>query len=69
MSTTRYDFRETAAFLNESVPLSDMYEDILSAMHMLSAPKRYLTKKMRAEIWQALLTCADFVDTIAIKSD
>lgn len=67
MSKTNYDFRETASFLDDCVPLSDMYEDVLMAMHLLSAPKRYLTKKKRAEIWHTLLTCADFIDTIAVK--
>ena len=67
MSKTRYDFKEAANFLNDCVPLSDMYEDVLTAMHLLSAPKRYLTKKKRTEIWHTLLTCADFIDTIAPK--
>ncbi|MDE7427557.1 MAG: hypothetical protein K2M79_07140 [Muribaculaceae bacterium] len=64
---TRYDFKEATCFLNECVPLSDMYEDVLMAMHLLSAPKRYLTKKKRAEIWLTLMTCADFLDTINPK--
>lgn len=67
MSKTNYDFRETASFLDDCVSLSDMYEDVLMAMHLLSAPKRYLTKKKRAEIWHTLLTCADFIDTIVPK--
>ena len=67
MSKQRYDFREATAFLNDCVPLSDIYEDVLEAMHLLSAPKRYLTKDKRAEIWHTLLTCADFLDTIIVK--
>lgn len=67
MSRTRYDFSEAADFLDENVALSDMYDDVLTAMHLLSAPKRYMTKKKRAEIWHTLLTCADFLDTITQK--
>lgn len=64
---SRYNFREAADFLNESVPLSDLYEDVLEAMGNLSAPKKHLTKKDRTFIWSVLLTCADFLDTIEVK--
>lgn len=64
MSKQRYDFRETTDFLNEAVPLSDLYDEVVEAMHLLSAPKSRLTQKKRTAIWQTLLTCADFLDTI-----
>lgn len=67
MSRKNYDFSEATEFLNESVPLEDLYDDVCGAMHLLSSPKRYLTKKKRAEIWQTLLSCADFLDTITQK--
>lgn len=65
MSKQKYDFRDTTDFLNESVPLSDLYNDVMDAMHHLSNPR--LTKKKRAQIWHTLLTCADFIDTITVK--
>lgn len=67
MSRTRYDFKEAAYFLNDCVPLSDLYEDVLDAMQLLSEPKQHLTRKKRAEIWHTLLTCADFLETITPK--
>lgn len=64
---SRYNFRQATAFLNYSVPLSDLYEDVLEAMGYLSTPKKHLTKEDRAFIWGVLLTCADFLDTIEVK--
>lgn len=64
---TTYDFSETAAFLDESVQLGDLYEMACDGMRILSAPKRYLTREKRRELWHILLTCADFIDTINLK--
>ena len=67
MSKTDYDFKETAHFLDDCVPLSEIHDDVLMAMHLLSAPKQYLTRKTRTEIWQTLMPCAAFIDPIAPK--
>lgn len=63
----RYNFKDAADFLNECVPLSDLYEDVCEAMSLLSTPNRYLTKERKAEIWHTLLTCADFLEAIVVK--
>lgn len=62
---SRYDFKETKEFLNNSVPLDNMRDYIENAIHLLSLSR--LTKKNRDEVWHTLLTCADFVDTIGEK--
>lgn len=61
----RYNFREAAAFLNYSVPLSDLYDEVCEALQLLSCKR--LTKDKRSEIWHTLLTCADFIKTIEVK--
>lgn len=61
----RYDFKEAAAFLNHSVPLSDLYDEVCEALRLLSCKR--LTKEKRDEIWHTLLTCADFIETIEVK--
>lgn len=63
---TRYDFSETADFLNYSVPLGDLYDDVVFAMHSMGE-YRYLTREDVKDILSVLLTCADFIDTIKIK--
>ncbi len=63
---TRYDFTEAADFLNNSVPLGDLYADVVEAMHDLSE-YRHLTRKDINKVWHTLLTCADFIDTIQIE--
>ena len=65
MSKTRYDFKEATYFLNECVPLNDLRDDVFIALHNLSAQR--LSKEKKDEIWHTLLTCADFIDTIAPK--
>lgn len=64
---TTYDFSETAAFLDESVQLGDLYEMVIAGMRILSAPKKYIDKEQQRELWHILLTCADFIDTITLK--
>lgn len=64
---TRYDFTEATDFLNNSVPLSELYEDVLDSMRILSSPRKYIGKASQEEIWSTLLTCADFIDTIQIE--
>lgn len=64
---TTYDFTEAEAFLEEDVPLGDLYEMACEGMRILSAPKKYLNKEKRQELWHILLTCADFLDTITLK--
>lgn len=54
---TRYDFTETSDFLNNSVPLGDLYEDVVEAMHDLGE-YRHLTRKDINKVWNTLLTCA-----------
>ncbi len=61
----RYDFGEAGYFLNECVPLEDMYGDVCASLDMLSG--RHLSKEKRARIWRTLLVCADFLETIAEK--
>lgn len=67
MSRTRYDFTAATDFLNNDVPLSNLYEDVLEAMQTLSMPRRYLLNEDINRVWDTLLTCADFIDTIQIK--
>ena len=65
MSRARYNFKDAADFLNECVPLSDLYEDVCEAMHNISAQR--LSKERKDEIWHTLLTVADFLETIEVK--
>lgn len=62
---TCYNFRETADFLNRSVPLDDIYDEICKALRLLRSER--LSKKKRTEISLTLHTCADFLDTIEVK--
>lgn len=64
---TRYDLTETTDFLNNSVPLSDLYEDVLDTMDALSLPCRYIDRDIISKVWITLMECADFIDTIQIK--
>lgn len=64
---TNYDFSETEAFLEESVPLGDLYEMTIEGMRILSAPRKYIDKEQQVELWKILSTCADFIDTITLK--
>lgn len=65
MSRTRYDFKEADCFLNNCVPLDELYRDVCAAMrHILT---QRLSKEKKDEIWHTLLTCADFLDTIGLK--
>ena len=62
---TRYDFKEATYFLNECVSLDSLYNDVCVAMDMLNGNR--LSKKKKSEVWDILLTCADFLETIAPK--
>lgn len=62
---TRYDFREAASFLNECISLDCLYNDVCAAMGIIYADR--LSKKKKDEIYDILLTCADFLETITIK--
>ena len=65
---TRYDFTEAAEFLDNSVPLSDLYEDVVQAMHDIGE-RRYLTREGIVRVWGTLLACADFLDTINVVGE
>lgn len=63
---TRYNFTETTDFLNNSVPLGDLYADVVEAMHNISE-YRHLTRKNINQVWDTLFFCAELLDTIQIK--
>lgn len=63
----RYDFTGAADFLDNSVPLQNLYEDVLRAMKLISKPSRTDSEKDRCAIWGTLLECADFIETIGCK--
>ena len=65
MSRTRFDFREATYFLNDCVPLDELYHDVRAAMHLTGS--RRLSKAQKDEIWHTLLCCADFLETITTK--
>lgn len=65
MAQTKYDFREATSFLNDCVPLNELYDDVCAAMRDVS--KRRLSQGKRDEIWHTLLCCADFLQTITPK--
>ena len=65
MSRIRYDFREANSFLNDCVPLDDLYDDVCAALLMLN--RRRLSSQKKDEIWHTLLSCADLLETITPK--
>lgn len=65
MSRKSYDFREAAYFLNDCVPLDDLYHNVCAAIGMLDLHR--LSKAKKGEIYSVLLTMADFLGTITPK--
>lgn len=63
----KYDFTETTDFLENSVPLSNLYEDVLEAMGELSKPRKFISKEDINMVWGTLLQCADFIETITVR--
>lgn len=61
-----YDFTEAVAFLNYDVPLESLYTEVTDAMSLLSHASRHIGRKEINVVWSALLTCADFLDTIQL---
>lgn len=61
----RYDFRDATDFLNYEVPLGELRDDLTAALRMMTHKR--LSKEKKDVVWHILLTCADFVDTIAPK--
>ena len=64
---SNYDFKETEAFMDDNIPLPDLYEDVCHALHLVSTPTRYINEEARTELWRILITCADFLDTIGLR--
>lgn len=69
MKRTAYDFREASVFLAEEAGITpeELYEEIVGAMATVSALENKRNRKAAHSIWDALLTCADFIDRITPK--
>jgi len=60
-----YDFTETADFLTESVPLDELYDDVCGAIcHVQDIEHVHGETEASQEIYEVLLTVADFLQTI-----